>query len=433
MSFFHFGCFETHTPLGLITNLVPDRIHDTLQAQVSSKEEPHLNCFPSLKAAITVLFLIQSTIKATILPLTSPNIPVYRHTSSMLTTATTNIESQISTVVHDIIDVVLAWAKRILEKQKESDFQMSDTSEGAPPETDTVVSVRAFFFTVVSRLEAHLDGKNVSYFMSELAFGFRNLLLSHFQQLQFTISRQGGMLVSQDINGYIGMVKGWSIDDDSEFAQTGGTDILDEVANIFVIPLDALWDRLRPSHAIGSTNAVATLAPPGHRDSNFPPNALSPTASARRSVLPAIAIASPAFLSPTGALPTLTSTGLAIGRPIFFASPTESVFPVGSPLPSAGLSVPSAMRSPVSANGEAPRAGAVSPLGRFSRIGPLSFISLGGNDVGDGSGNSNNNTTAGTTVASPTQPWDELSWLRKIAMRREDASTPEGKKILSSL
>lgn len=94
---------------------------------------------------------------------------------------------------------------------------------------------------VARQAASALDGKNLSAFLTEVASGVRSLLLEHFRK--FTVSLEGGLIVSRDATKYVELVRSWPLQDG--FDEDGGMDIVVEVANLFVVGPEALREKLR--------------------------------------------------------------------------------------------------------------------------------------------------------------------------------------------
>jgi hypothetical protein len=90
-----------------------------------------------------------------------------------------------------------------------------------------------------ARAATSLSGKVLEGFSLELAIGLRSLLLTHFKA--FSVSQTGALAVSKDIAKYCELLRAWELP--ASFKPS--LDVLEEIANIFVIGPEALRDRMR--------------------------------------------------------------------------------------------------------------------------------------------------------------------------------------------
>ncbi|KAJ9669288.1 Exocyst complex component 5 [Coniosporium apollinis] len=219
-----------------------DAASELAASQESSKTEPDLTYLASLRTAISILHLLQTSTQTVLLPLASPNLTIRREIEKAVTLTLATLESKISTILHRTLDAALAWVSRLLAAQKKSDFRPRDDDLIAlGTETPTALSVSAFLARVAGTASSALSGQNLVLFLTELASGLRMALLEHFRR--FSVSLAGGLVVSKDVTKYVELVRGWPVSE--EFGREGGMEVLVEVANLFVIGPEALRERLR--------------------------------------------------------------------------------------------------------------------------------------------------------------------------------------------
>jgi exocyst complex component 5 len=220
-----------------------DAASDSAASQENAKNEPDLSYLPSLRAAVSTLHLLQSSINTVLLPLASPNLTIRREIEKTTNNALNGIEGKISSILQRTLDVSLGWVTRVLAQQKKSDFRPKDDAASAALmdslQTPTCNSVATFLTSVASLAAGALDGKNLACFLAELATGLRGALLDHLRK--FSVSLAGGLIVSKDVTKYVELVRGWPTGDEFK----GGMDIVVEIANLYVIGPEALRERLR--------------------------------------------------------------------------------------------------------------------------------------------------------------------------------------------
>ena len=162
--------------------------------------------------------------------------------SNAVKMAFAGLEEKISSILHRTLDVVLAWATKVLATQKKTDFRPKDDTamdELFALQTPTCHSLSTFLTKVYSRASAALEEPSIGYFSTEVAAGVRALLLEHFRK--FNVNAAGGLLVSKDVSKYVETMRGWPLGSPVE----AGLSNLTEVANLFVIGPEAIRERLR--------------------------------------------------------------------------------------------------------------------------------------------------------------------------------------------
>lgn len=222
-----------------------DAASDLAQAQEASKAEPDLSYLPSLRSAIQILHLLQTSITTLLLPLATPNLTIRRDMDKTSTAAINGLETKISSILHRTLDASMTWVSKLLQSQKKTDFRPRDEDFALvidTLQTPTCLSIYNFLTKVANLATTTLDGVNLSHFLAELATGLRSLLLEHLRK--FSVSLTGGLIVSKDVTKYAELVRGWPLQG-TAFEKDGGMEVLVEVANLFVIGPEALRERLK--------------------------------------------------------------------------------------------------------------------------------------------------------------------------------------------
>lgn len=210
-------------------------------AEQNSKTEPDTSYITDLRTAISILHLMLTTIKMLLLPLASTNLTIRRDLEKRTSAFTDRMESKIDSVLQRTIDSSLAWTARLLNGQKKTDYRPRDDAnlQLDQLQTPTCQSIYTFLYRLHSRAASSLSGKVLESFSLELAIGLRTLLLNHFKS--FSVSQTGALAVSKDIAKYCELLRGWELP--ASFKPS--LDVLEEIANIFVIGPEALRDRMR--------------------------------------------------------------------------------------------------------------------------------------------------------------------------------------------
>lgn len=220
-----------------------DAASDHATSQENPKNPPDLTHLPLLHTSITILHLLQTSTSTVLLPLATPNLTIRREIDKATTNTLATLESKISTIIVKTLDASLNWVSRCLAQQKKTDFRPKDDADMAVilgNETPACQAVIQFLNRVAGQATAALDGRNLHLFLSELAKGLRGHVLEHLRK--FTINVTGALVAKKDMNAYVDLVRGWPTGD---MLEPNAMDILTDVANLFVIPADALKERLR--------------------------------------------------------------------------------------------------------------------------------------------------------------------------------------------
>ncbi|CZT24812.1 related to exocyst complex 100 kDa component [Ramularia collo-cygni] len=211
-------------------------------AEQSSKSEPDLSYITDLRAAISVLHLIQTTCTLLLLPLAATNRSLHRDLTKQSESFVERMESKIDGILQKTLDAALLWTAKLLATQKKTDFRPKDETalQLDQLQTGTCQAVYAFLSRLHSRLSSTLSGRVLEQVSLELAIGFRTLLLQHFKSFQ--VSLTGALVVSKDMTLYIELLKSWDVGGEEGFE--GSLEVLTEVANVFVLGSEALRDRI---------------------------------------------------------------------------------------------------------------------------------------------------------------------------------------------
>jgi len=210
-------------------------------AEQNTKTEPDTSYIADLRTAISILHLMLTTIKMLLLPLASTNLTIRRDLEKRTSAFTDRMEGKIDAVLQRTIDASLAWVARLLTGQKKTDYRPRDDAnlQLDQLQTPTCQAIFAFLHRLHSRAASSLSGKVLESLSLELAVGLRSLLLNHFKA--FSVSQTGALAVSKDIAKYCELLRGWDLP--ATFKPS--LDVLEEIANIFVIGPEALRDRMR--------------------------------------------------------------------------------------------------------------------------------------------------------------------------------------------
>jgi len=224
---------------------------EAASSQENSKTEPDLSFINQVRVAIAILQLTMTIVHSVLLPLAASNITVRRDMEKSINAMVGRIEDKISIIRSRIIDITLNWVSKLMARQTRTDFRPrdDDVMNIEQLQTPTCTAVFGFMVRVRDACSAPGDGgKNLEPFFTELALGFRALLLDHFRKFQVNLA--GGLMVSKDITKYIELLRTLPLA--PSFLPS--LEVLVEVGNIFVIGPEALKDRLRGGGALTGTD-----------------------------------------------------------------------------------------------------------------------------------------------------------------------------------
>lgn len=225
-----------------------DAANDQALVQESSKTEPDLTYFPSLRPAITITNLMNRFINTVLIRLAESNTTVRRDMEGKTKEAVKRMEDKTSTIVQKTIDVVVSWVTKILAGQKKLDFRPRDadldigrdgTSYLEQLQTPTCAAICTFLARTNSVASHALDGQNLEIFTSELAICIRDLIFEHFKKFQ--VNATGGLMVTKDMSKYVSTLKEWALRKDVG----NSIDILSDIGSLFIIGSEALKERSR--------------------------------------------------------------------------------------------------------------------------------------------------------------------------------------------
>jgi hypothetical protein len=231
-----------------------DAANDQALTQETSKNEPDLAYFPSLRPAITITNLMTRFTNAVLIRLAQANTTVRRDMEGKTKEAIKRMEEKSSSIIQRTIDVILNWITKLLASQKKADFRPRDNElDGGRAgsgyleslQTPTCASICAFLTRARAVSSEGLDGNNFQAFSSELAMGVRDLLFDHFKKFQ--VNATGGLMVTKDISRYMSTLREWPMRKEVE----GSLEMLSEIGNLFIIGPEALKERSRNVQAGG--------------------------------------------------------------------------------------------------------------------------------------------------------------------------------------
>lgn len=219
-----------------------DAANDAAAGVESSKTEPDLSYIIDMRAAISVLHLMLTTIQMLLLPLAASNLTIRRDLEKQTNTFVERMESKIDNVLQRTIDSALAWTGRLLSGQRKTDFRPRDDAnlQLDQLQSSTCQATCTFLSRLHSRGSIGLSsGRVLQSFNLELAVGLRTQLLNHFKS--YAVSLTGALVVSKDITKYIELLRSWELPESFD----PSLEAMTEIANLFVISPEALRDRLR--------------------------------------------------------------------------------------------------------------------------------------------------------------------------------------------
>ncbi|KAL9054962.1 MAG: hypothetical protein Q9162_003817 [Coniocarpon cinnabarinum] len=222
-----------------------DTANDAAVSQENAKNEPDMSFIFDVQVAIQILQLLITVSQSVLIPLAASNVTVRREMEKTLNTTISRMEDKIAMIRTRTIDAALAWVTKLLNRQNRADFRPKDDAIGIEQlQTPTCSSIFAFLSKVRDLSLRGVEGRNAEVFFTDLAVGFRSLLLDHLKK--FPVNLAGGLMVSKDITKYIELLRSFPLA--ASFQPS--LEILVEVGNIFVIGPEALKDRLRGGSAL---------------------------------------------------------------------------------------------------------------------------------------------------------------------------------------
>lgn len=225
-----------------------DAANEQALVQESSKNEPDLAYFPSLRAGITITNLMARFTNTVLIRLAQSNTTVRRDMEGKTKEAIKRMEEKSSSIIQRTIDVLLNWITKLLAAQRKTDFRPRDNElvggHSGPSyleslQTPTCASICTFLDRTLLITSQALDGHNLEVFSSELAVCTRDLLFEHFKKFQ--VNATGGLMVTKDLSRYVSTLKQWPMRKEAE----GSLEVLSEIGNLFIIGPEALRERSR--------------------------------------------------------------------------------------------------------------------------------------------------------------------------------------------
>ena len=220
-----------------------DSANDTAASQETSKTEPDLSYLLTLRPAISTMYLLSTSVRTVLIPLSAANIVIRRDMEKTGSAALNRLEDKVNSILQRTIDVILTWTSKLLAQQKKTDFRPRDDAPGSWLEqlqTPTCASIFTFLTKFHNLALTSLSpSPNLVALMTETATGLRGQLLEHFRK--WNVNAAGGIMVTKDVSKYIELMRGWELDE--SFPPT--FEVLTEIGNLFVIGPEALKERLR--------------------------------------------------------------------------------------------------------------------------------------------------------------------------------------------
>lgn len=164
----------------------------------------------------------------------------------------TLLDAKIPTVIIAHIERLLSTLQRKSDWRVKEEDELNFAAEEAPSRACSAVC--SFVMEVAARVQATLDGRNVSSFLGELASRMQRVIWTHVRLFQVSVGI-GGMRLMRDMGEYRDLVKRLHISPAVEegYAQ------LKEAANIFVVPPTNLRPLLEESSLLARLPASERL------------------------------------------------------------------------------------------------------------------------------------------------------------------------------
>ncbi|KAK6340654.1 Exocyst complex component 5 [Orbilia brochopaga] len=215
----------------------------------AAKSEPDLSYFAEIKAVNIILSLMHKIIHTALVPLAQTSLTIRREMSLASHRFFSKVEDRINQIIQKTVDVVLNHTSNLLNKQPKRDYRPRDEDVSLMMlQTPTCLSISTFLDKAHAAGQAALTGPNLISFLYEIATGFRTRFLENLQKN--TINVVGGISLTKDIVFYQSMFQNWRANEDpGNPVPTGSVkesfELLHEVGNLYVVPANALKDRLR--------------------------------------------------------------------------------------------------------------------------------------------------------------------------------------------
>jgi len=215
-------------------------------AETARRDAPDLSYLSSLKAAISIMHLMQSCTNTLLIPLASTSLTIRHDMEKNARSSLLRMEDHINIIEQRTIDAVLNWTSRLLTNQNRIDFRPreidADTSL-AQSSTPTCASILKFLstFHTLAKTTFTGGGANLTNLLSEIGVEFRGQLLEHFKRYQ--VNRLGAIMLVRDISAYVDLLRAW----DLGLAFNGTLEVLVEIGSLFVLKPEAIKERIKGS------------------------------------------------------------------------------------------------------------------------------------------------------------------------------------------
>lgn len=216
-----------------------DAALDMSTSQESSKVEPDMSYFSSLRPATTIANIMSHFINTVMIRLAEGNATVRRSMEAQIKMGMESIEKKTNSVVKSSVDVIINWVSRCLTTQKKTDFRPKDNELESMAETTPCQTICNFLKRFHILAKQAIDGHNLEMFSTELALNVHRLLFEHFKK--FSVNATGGLIVTKDINQYVSSLKEWPLSKDA----VSVIDLLPEIGYLFMIGPEALREKSR--------------------------------------------------------------------------------------------------------------------------------------------------------------------------------------------
>ncbi|KAJ9661040.1 Exocyst complex component 5 [Neophaeococcomyces mojaviensis] len=231
-------------------------------AESAKRDAPDLNYLSHLKAAISIMHLMQSCTNTLLIPLASSSLTIRRDMEKNARTSLLRMEDHINIIEQRTIDAILNWTSRLLSQQSRTDFRPKDMESDAAlalSSTATCAAVLKFLSSFQdSAKSTFASGPNLTNILTEIGVEFRSQLLEHFKKWQ--VNRLGAIMLVRDISAYVELLRSWDLG-----AQFNGTlEMLVEIGSLFVLKPEAVKERIRGGQTGGTNNATGQTGDGGN-------------------------------------------------------------------------------------------------------------------------------------------------------------------------
>ena len=213
-------------------------------AETAKRDAPDLTYLSGLKAAISIMHLLQSCTNTLLIPLASSSLTIRRDMEKNARTSLLRMEDHINIIEQRTIDAIVNWTSRLLSNQSRTEFRPKETESDAAlaqSSTPACAAVQKFLssFQSTSKTTFMDGGPNLTNLLSEIAIEFRGQLLEHFKKYQ--VNRLGAIMLVRDISVYVDMLRSWDLG--PQFNST--LEVLVEVGSLFVLKPETIKERIK--------------------------------------------------------------------------------------------------------------------------------------------------------------------------------------------